>query len=279
MKPVIELNQVTFRYARIPVVEDISLQLYSGQFATLVGPSGAGKSTLLKLIIGSLVPNRGEICINGKAHNSKTVAHIGYVPQLETVDWNFPATVEQVVLMPRHSSIWPWPTVQDRQMMWSVLEQLGIIDLVKRQIRDLSGGQQQRVFLARALVANPDLLILDEPTAGVDMSTAENMLHQLAELNRKGMTILITTHDLNLAAAYLPWVVCLNRNIIAQGPPEEVFTVDILNKTYQGDMLIYRQDGMLFIQQKPRAHNYRDLLPNAVYGKMSIKSQDHEYPY
>ncbi len=143
---------------------------------------------------------------------------------------------------------------------------MGIGDLARRHIRDLSGGQQQRVFLARALIAEPDLLVLDEPTSGVDMQSAENILRLLAELNRQGMTILITTHDLNAAAAHLPWVICLNRRVIAQGPPESVFTEDVLNLTYRGDMIVIHHDGMLFVQQKPHGHTYHELLPNPVPG-------------
>ena len=133
---------------------------------------------------------------------------MAYVPQVETVDWNFPVTVEQVVLMGRvrKSGIWPWPTSEDKAPWRAVLERLEIADLARRHIRNLSGGQQQRVFLARALISQPDLLVLDEPTSGVDMRTAENVLHLLADLNRSGITILMTTHDLNAAAAHVPWV-------------------------------------------------------------------------
>ncbi len=141
------------------------------------------------------------------------------------------------------------------------MERLEIDHLAKRHIRDLSGGQQQRVFLARALIAEPELLVLDEPTSGVDMRTAESVLHMLADLNREGITILMTTHDLNAAAAHVPWVICLNRRLIAQGPPEEIYTPEILSETYQGEMVVIRQNGMLFVQQKPHHHTVHDLVP------------------
>jgi zinc/manganese transport system ATP-binding protein/zinc transport system ATP-binding protein len=270
MQPLVELNDVTFGYGAQPVLQDICLHLHPGQFAALVGPSGAGKTSLLKLILGTLRPSRGEICIHGQALNGGPAPQVGYVPQLETVNWNFPVTVEQVVLMGRtaRAGVWPWPNAVTKQKMRDTLDQLDIGDLGKRHIRDLSGGQQQRVFLARALISDPDLLVLDEPTTGVDLRTAENVLRMLAELNRSGMTILITTHDLNAAAAHLPWVICLNRRVVAQGAPDEVFTEDILNETYQGDMLVIRQDGMLFVQQKPHGHTYRDLVPNPVPGEV-----------
>jgi len=127
---------------------------------------------------------------------------------------------------------------------------------------------QQRVFLARALIAKPDMLVLDEPTAGVDMQTAENILHLLADLNQQGMTILLTTHDLNTAAAHVPWIVCLNETIIAQGPPHEVFTEEILNRTYRADMMVIHHDGMLIVQQRPHSHTLHDILPSPVPGHL-----------
>ena len=268
MKPLVELKDVSFGYGAEPALEDISLHLHPGQFAALVGPSGAGKTSLLKLILGTLQPTHGEIYIHGQALNGQPAPHVGYVPQLETVDWSFPVTVEEVVLMGRvrRSGIWPWPSTEDKRRATSVLERLNILDLAGRHIRDLSGGQQQRVFLARALIAEPDLLVLDEPTTGVDMRTAEKVLHMLADLNRQGITILMTTHDLNAAAAHVPWIICLNRRVIAQGTPEEVFKVETLNETYQGDMLVIRQDGMLFVQQKPHSHTYHEVVPNPVPG-------------
>ncbi len=270
MEPLVELNHVTFGFGAEPVLADINLHIHPGQFAALVGPSGAGKTSLLKLILGTLQPTSGEICIHGQALQGRPMTQIGYVPQLEALDWSFPVTVAQAVLMGRvrRSGPWPWPSAEDKRRLNEILEQLGIADLAGRHIRDLSGGQQQRVFLARALLSQPDLLVLDEPTTGVDMRTAENILHGLAELNRQGMTILITTHDLNTAAAHLPWVICLNRRVIAQGAPEDVFTVPTLNETYRGDMLVIRQDGMLFVQQKPHGHTYHDVVPHPVPGEV-----------
>jgi zinc/manganese transport system ATP-binding protein/zinc transport system ATP-binding protein len=273
MQPLVELSNVSLSYGAEPVLSDVSIHMHPGQFAALVGPSGAGKTSLLKLILGTLQPSSGEIRIHGKALNGRPAPRIGYVPQLETVDWNFPVTVEQVVLMGKvqNSGPLPWPTKTERQAVSAVLRHLGIGDLANRHIRDLSGGQQQRVFLARALIAEPDLLVLDEPTTGVDMQTAEGVLHLLAELNCQGVTILMTTHDLNTAAAHLPWVICLNRQIIAQGPPEVIFTEEILGQTYQGDMLVIRQADMLFVHQKPHGHTYWDVIPQPVPGEIPVQ--------
>jgi len=270
LKPLVELKHVTFGYGAEPILEDVSLHLHPGQFAAVVGPSGAGKTSLIKLILGTLQPTTGEIVINGEALRGQPRTQIGYVPQLEAVDWNFPVTVTEAVLMGRvgRSGIWPWPNAEDRSRLDAILQELGIAHLAKRHIRDLSGGQQQRVFLARALICEPDLLVLDEPTTGVDMRTAEGVLHMLADLNCKGMSILITTHDLNTAAAHLPWVICLNRRVIAQGAPDDVFTTQTLNDTYHGDMLVIRQEGMLFVQQKPHGHTYHDVVPHPVPGDL-----------
>lgn len=258
MDPLIELTNVTFGYGTRPVLRDIDLHLHPGQFAALVGPSGAGKTSLLKLFLGLQQPNSGHIF-----RRQKPPLRVAYVPQLETVDWNFPVTAVEVVLMglAKQKSWWPWPTPAERQQAHAILAQLGIGDLGNRHIRDLSGGQQQRVFLARALIAQPDLLVLDEPTSGVDMHSAESIFHQLVELNHDGMTILLTTHDLNMAAAHAPWVICLNQRIIAQGTPDDIFTEPILSETYRGDMLVIRQDGLLFVQQKPHHHSYEEVLP------------------
>lgn len=267
----LELRNVTFGYDEKAVLQDISLHVRERQFAALVGPSGSGKTTLLKLALGLLEPGRGKVLVGGQPLNGKNAPHIGYVPQLETVDWNFPVTVEQVVLMglARQSGLFPWARAQDKARLAEVLAQLEIEPLAKRHIRDLSGGQQQRVFLARALIGKPELLVLDEPTAGVDMRTAENVLHTLAHLNQRGITILMTTHDLNAAAAHIPWVICLNRRIIAQGAPEDVFTERILNETYEGDMIVLRHEGMVFVQQRPHHHTRHDLIP---------QPSEHEHP-
>ncbi len=269
MKPLIDFQNVQFAYNTNPVLENINLHLHPGQFAALVGPSGAGKTTLLKLILGLKRPLRGHI-------NKQTSPplRIAYVPQIETVDWNFPVTAEEVVLMGARQSRWPWPSKTERRQANDILEKLGIVNMANRHIRNLSGGQQQRIFLARALIANPELLILDEPTSGIDLRSAESIFHQLVHLNQEGMTILLTTHDLNMAAAHAPWVICLNQKIIAQGTPENVMTDAILSQAYQGEMIVIRQNGMLFIQQKPHTHSYHDLIPEPIAGGLPGHDQE-----
>ena len=263
METIVEWRNVTCGYGGAPVLREVSLRLRRGQFAGVVGPSGAGKTTLLRTLLGRVEMAGGEIWIGGRPFNGRPPLRIGYVPQLETVDWNFPVTVEEVVLMGRtmQAGPWPWVSRRERQQVAELLDQLGIGGLQRRHIRDLSGGQQQRVFLARALIAAPDLLVLDEPTAGVDVKTRDDILHLLADLNHRGMTILLTTHDLNAVAAHLPWVICLNETVIAEGRPDDVFQEEILNRTFRADLMVVRQNGLLFVVDRPHDHGWSALHP------------------
>ena len=182
------------------------------------------------------------------------------MPQLETIDWSFPVTVEQVVLMglAAESGPFPWARKADRRRMHDLLERLGIAECAKRHIRDLSGGQQQRVFLARALIRTPELLLLDEPTSGADIKTRHEVLHLLHDLNREGIAVLLTTHDLNSVAAHLPWVICLNKRIVAQGTPDDVFTPEILGRTYGAEMVVVRQGDLILVSDRLAATRTAD---------------------
>jgi zinc/manganese transport system ATP-binding protein len=247
--PLVRFEGVSCSYGGPAVLEDVDLVIPRGGLIGVVGPSGAGKTTLLRAIVGAVPRLRGRVTFDGRSVGSGRTEGVGWVPQLETVDWDFPATVREVVLMGRwsRSTYRPWMTRQDRADANRVLERLGIGDLGQRQIRELSGGQQQRVFLARAMIGDPLLLLLDEPTSGVDIRTRDEVLHLLADLNRTGMTIVMTTHELNSVAAHLPWVVCVNRRIVAEGNPDTIFTPPILNRTYAADLRIVRQDGMVLV--------------------------------
>lgn len=248
------MQNVSGGYGDRDVLRDVTMRIPRGQFAGLVGPSGAGKTSLLKAMLGSLPRISGEITVFGKPITpGGKPPGVGYVPQIETVDWTFPVTVEDVVLMGRvqRMGIFPWPSRADRRATNETLERLGLGGLRSRHIRELSGGQQQRVFLARALIGEPELLILDEPTASVDVKTRDDILHLLAELNRQGITIVMTTHELNAVAAHLPLVVCVNGGIVAQGSPMDIFTAPILSQTFGADMRVVRDEetgGMLIAE-------------------------------
>lgn len=246
LSPLVRLESVQAGYDHHTVLSGVSLDIHAGDFTGIVGPSGAGKTTLLRLLLGTLAPMRGS---TWHARATK----VAYVPQLETVDWNFPITVEECVLMSRPQSRWlPRTTAAERRDVLGVLERLGIGSVARRHIRDLSGGQQQRMFLARALLRQPELLLLDEPTSGVDVTTRHDMLHLLGDLNDEGLAIVLTTHDLNGMAAHLPHLVCVNHRIVGEGSPEQVLTPTVLEQTFGARMEVLEHLGMRVVVDEPR---------------------------
>jgi zinc/manganese transport system ATP-binding protein len=238
--PLISLRGVAAGYKDSVVIRDVDLDIDTRTFTGIVGPSGAGKTTLLRLLLGSLEPSHGTI------ERAPGVA-VSYVPQLETVNWNFPVTVTECVLMSRGGRRVPWPSRSEKAEAAAVLDRLGIGDLGHRHIRELSGGQQQRMFLARALIRRPQIMLLDEPTSGVDISTRHDVLHLLAELHDDGMGIVLTTHDLNGMAAHLPDLVCVNGRIVAHGTPEDVITPAVLEQTFGARMDVLQHLGMIVV--------------------------------
>jgi ABC-type Mn2+/Zn2+ transport system ATPase subunit len=250
--PILEISGLSYSYGDDAVLRDVDLTIREGAFVGIVGPSGAGKSTLLRLMEGSIKPQAGSIIAGG---GRKRSLRLGAVPQLETIDWNFPITVEEVVLLGLAADrrLRPWSSPAMRADAREILRQLGIDDLAKRHIRNLSGGQQQRVFIARALIRRPELLLLDEPTSGVDVATRHDVLHLLHELNHDGIAIVLTTHDLNAVAAHLPSLVCLNRSVVAAGTPHDVLQPDVLRRLYGADMIVVEREGLLLIGDVPSA--------------------------
>ncbi|HET9443191.1 MAG TPA: metal ABC transporter ATP-binding protein [Acidimicrobiales bacterium] len=236
--PLVRLEGVTCRFGAAAVLDQVDLTVAEGSFIGVVGPSGSGKTTLLRVVTGTVRPAAGRV-------QRRPGVRVAYVPQVETVNWNFPVTVGECVLMARtRGRRLPWPSAAEKAEVAEVLEVLGIGELGRRHIRDLSGGQQQRVFVARALLGRPELLLLDEPTSGVDVRTRHEVLHLLTDLNRAGLSIVLTTHDLNGMAAHLPALVCLNRRVIGTGPPRSVLTADVLERTYGARMEVLDLGGM-----------------------------------
>lgn len=232
------LDRVTCSYGAAPVLVNIDLRIGSNDFTGVVGPSGSGKTTLLRTLLGTVTPVAGAL-------HRRPGLQVGYVPQVDTVNWSFPVTVSQCVLMARtRGRVLPWRSQKEKNEVTEVLGRLGIADLATRHIRELSGGQQQRVFIARALLGKPDLLLMDEPTSGVDVRTRHDVLHLLGDLHRDGLAIVLTTHDLNGMAAHLPQLVCLNTEIIGRGTPAEVLKPEILERTYGAHMEILEHAGM-----------------------------------
>lgn len=236
--PLTRLDKVTCAYDGQPVLANVSLDIARGDFTGIVGPSGSGKTTLLRVVLGTMRPIAGSVTL-------RPALRVGYVPQVLTVNWSFPVTVFEVVMMARtRGRLLPWPARAERREIDEVLERLGIGDLRRRHIRDLSGGQQQRVFIARALLGRPELLLMDEPTSGVDLRTRHEVLHLLGDLNTDGLAIVVTTHDLNGVASHLPRIVCLNTEVIADGPPHAVLDPDVLERTYGAPMEVLEHGGM-----------------------------------
>ena len=245
----IELDDVTAGYRLNPIFAHLSLRLAKGSFTGIVGPTGAGKTTLLRAILGLIPPSAGQITVGGHPLAQVRPGMIGYVPQKGATDAYFPATVKQVILMGLAGSrhLPPWPTRSERSKAEALAERLNIAACFDHHICDISGGQQQRAFLARALIGDPELLVLDEPTAGVDLKTQHQILHLLAELNRQGVTVLMTTHDLNAIAVHLPRVICFNHGIKAEGSPDHVFTDTLLRDTFGEDLMVFRHAGHTLI--------------------------------
>ena len=233
--PVVRVSGVDAAYARSTVLRAIDLTVARGEFVGLVGPSGAGKTTLLRLLTGGVEVRRGDVEVLGqRVVSGRPPLGVGYVPQLGTVDPDFPLTVREVVLLgDAASSIpLPWFSRDEKRRADVLLERLGIGTLAQRPIAELSGGQRQRMFLARALARRSELLLLDEPTSGVDLATRAEVLRLLGELHHDGLTVVLTTHDLNFVASHLPRMVCVNASVVADGRPRDVLTEDVLTRTY-----------------------------------------------
>ncbi|UJP04514.1 MAG: metal ABC transporter ATP-binding protein [Nitrosomonas sp.] len=246
----VSLTGVSAGYEQNIVFEDLSLEIAAGMFAGIVGPTASGKTTLLKIILGLHPANSGKVLLHGGAPvNRVKPGTIGYVPQLGSVDWDFPVTVEEVIMMGLYTNgrIWPWLSRPERIRVRTLAYRLGIDNCLQHHISEISGGQRQRAFLARALINNPKLLVLDEPTSGVDIKTQHEVLHLLSDLNGEGITIILTTHDLNAVASHLPWVICFNRGVVAQGRPHDIFTNEVMTKTYGGDIVIVKYQGHFLI--------------------------------
>jgi ABC-type Mn2+/Zn2+ transport system ATPase subunit len=233
------LSGVTAGYDERTALEDVDLAVEPGTLLAVVGPNGAGKSTLLKLMAGLLTPWHGRIEVLGAA----PLAHahrVAYVPQAELVDWAFPVTAGDVVMMGRYPALGPLrrPNAADRGATRTALAKVGMAGHETTQIGRLSGGQRRRVFLARALAADPDLYLLDEPVTGVDATTQEDLMDILEEEARQGKTVVATTHDLACAAQRFQKVATVNRRIIAHGPSSLVLDPDVLARTYGGHLLV-----------------------------------------
>jgi ABC-type Mn2+/Zn2+ transport system ATPase subunit len=241
MTPILQVDNLTVSYNGQPALEGVSFAVQAGERVAIVGPNGSGKSTLFKTLVGLLHPQAGKVLTQG--------AEVGYVTQRSVVDWSFPVTVHDVVMMGRIGKMgWlRWQRPADREIVARCLEQVGMANLADRQIGELSGGQQQRVFIARALAQEATVLLMDEPFSGVDTPSQETILEILNRLNGQGVTLLVSTHDLNLAVERFDRLALLNRQLIAYGRPEEAITPQSLSAAYGGQALWRGEDYALVL--------------------------------
>lgn len=231
-------------------LEDVSFSLERGSLVGLVGPNGSGKSTLLKVLLGLHRPWRGSVRLFGEAAAAGR-RRVGYAPQSELVDWSFPVTVADVVAMGRIGPVagrtrrWPPAPLgpwrgsgrEDHSIVDKCLERVRLGSLAKRPIGELSGGEQRRMLIARALAREPDIMLLDEPMAGLDAASQHDVIHLFEELRDEGKTLLVATHDISCVAACFNLALLLHQRVIAYGPPTQVLTQDNLNATYEEHLM------------------------------------------
>ena len=223
----IEIRNLTVAYGENIALENLNLDVEAGSLMALVGPNGAGKSTLIKTILKFLKQITGEIKINGKT--------LAYVPQRNSVDWDFPTTLFDVVEMGCYGRVGLFKRVnkEEKQKVLKAIEQVGMLDFKDRQISELSGGQQQRAFIARALVQEADIYLMDEPFQGVDSTTEKSIVDILKKLKSEGKTLIVVHHDLQTVPTYFETVTFINKSVIASGKIKEVFTQENIDVTYR----------------------------------------------
>ncbi|MFN3189219.1 MAG: metal ABC transporter ATP-binding protein [Aureliella sp.] len=230
----IQARNLTVSYGASPVLWNVDVDIPSRGLTGIIGPNGAGKSTFLKAVLGMIPVTAGEVQISNQAGKQLKGDQIGYVPQRNTVDWDFPTSVFDVVMMGTYGRL-RWfqrPGKNEREETWRALELVQLQDFADRQIGELSGGQQQRVFIARALVQNASVYLLDEPFAGVDAKTEKSILEILQSLRQEGCSVVMVHHDLSRAQEYFDHIVMLNGRLISSGSTKNAFTDDAVQRCY-----------------------------------------------
>ena len=242
-KCILKVEDLSVAYDENLVLENVSFQIEQGTMTAIVGPNGAGKSTLVKAILGLVPVARGTITLTldtktisayGGAKKDSIYNHIAYVPQTSTVDWDYPITVFEVVLMGTYRRL-GWfkrPGKAEQDEATKALQTVGMLEYAERSISQLSGGQQQRVFLARALVENQDVYLLDEPFKGIDKTTESVLVKIMKDMQSAGKTLLIVHHNLQTLESYFDQVLCVNRRLVGMGPVRDIVGSPILDETY-----------------------------------------------
>lgn len=246
--PIICFHHASFGFPGLIALSDISLTIYEGEFVGVIGPNGSGKTTLCRAVLGLLAPVEGHLHIFDCACNELRCHHrakIGYLPQKGVVDRNFPVTVLETVVMGRYGALglFTRPGKKDHDIALEALAQVGMDAHKDTALGHLSGGQQQRVFIARALAQQPKVLILDEPTTGLDITTQHNVIELVQHLHHAlKLTILLITHDINMIRSKVDRLVLLKTKLFAAGPPSEVLKPEILQQVYGKDLVITEKD-------------------------------------
>jgi manganese/iron transport system ATP-binding protein/manganese/zinc/iron transport system ATP- binding protein len=239
--PAIDVSNLTVSYGVTPALLDVSFTVPAGKLVGIIGPNGSGKSTLIKSLLGFLPYDVGTVKLFGEAAE-RARGRVAYVPQRGAVDWDFPVTVRQVAMMGRYGHIpwWKWgPSLEDHEIVDRSLQMVRMEKFSRRQIGQLSGGQQQRVFMARAMAQGGDILLLDEPFAGVDAATERAILDVLNRTKQAGKTLMVVHHDLATAAEYFDQLLLVKQRLYAYGPPESVLVPELLSEVYEGKLRVF----------------------------------------
>ncbi|MFI5303560.1 MAG: metal ABC transporter ATP-binding protein [Nitrospiria bacterium] len=249
----IHFKNASFGYTQELALKEISLEIKQGEFIGIIGPNGSGKTTFLRAILGLILPQAGQLqifdcdCQKLQCHHR---SRIGYVPQKDSVDPHFPITVFETVLMGRYSSLglWKRPGNEDKAIAIKALENVSMGSYLDTPLGNLSGGQQRRVFIARALAQNPEILLLDEPTTGIDSPTSHSIIDLIRKLHKElRLTIIFVTHEINMISPYIDRLVLLNKNLIACGNPKEILIKEILSKVYGKEVMILERERGAYV--------------------------------
>jgi ABC-type Mn2+/Zn2+ transport system ATPase subunit len=250
-EPIIRFDHATFGFPGVVALQDITLSVHAGEFLGVIGPNGSGKTTLCRAVLGLMAPIKGHLHIFDCACDALRCHHrakIGYLPQKGVVDRNFPVTVLETVMMGRYGALGLFrrPEKKDRQIAMEALTHVGMESHKDSALGHLSGGQQQRVFIARALAQQPKVLLLDEPTTGLDITTQHNVIELIERLHEDlGLTVLLITHDINMIRSRVDRLVLLKTKLFAAGPPADVLQPDILRQVYGKDLVITDNDFLI----------------------------------
>ena len=250
-KSIIQFSEATILYGGKTALEEISLDIQEGELIGIIGPNGSGKTTLLKAILGQIGPSSGSVQIFDCSCEKLRCRHrsrIGYLPQKGSIDPDFPLTVYEAVMMGRTSVIGllRWPDSSDHQIVQQVLHDVGMETKAGTPLGQLSGGEQQRVFIARALAPKPEVLLLDEPTTGIDPPTQKSIIDLIRGLRKTlKLTILLVTHDINMISPIADRLALLNKRLVAEGPPADILTPNILTQVYGKEVVILNKNYVI----------------------------------